>query len=144
MSLGSNLRLARRKSGYTQVQLAKKIGANSPTSVARIERDETTSPRLSTLKKIAEALNMSIVELIGGSVKINKGNSDELRRSLLRFIERRGVELAIDGNDRDFLFSLSVNTSIVDHNDDWWEGQLRIFRKHQRGGSAGLKDPARP
>ena len=144
MGLGSNVRIARRKNGYTQAQLAKKIGSNSPTSISRIERDETTSPRLSTLKKIAGALNISVAELIGGSVKSNKGNNDDLRRSLLLFIERRGVELAIDGNDRDFLFSLSVNTSIVDHNDDWWEGQLRIFRKHQRGGSAGLKDPARP
>ncbi|MFQ5885976.1 MAG: helix-turn-helix domain-containing protein [Anaerolineae bacterium] len=49
---------ARLATGLTQAQLAKKIGTNQA-SISRLENGEA-NPRLSTLKKLADVLNMEL------------------------------------------------------------------------------------
>lgn len=62
MSLGSNIQMHRKLNGYTQKQLAEKINL-SRTYLADIEKDRY-NPSLETLKSIAEALNVSLSELV--------------------------------------------------------------------------------
>lgn len=49
---------ARLTAGFTQAQLAKKIGTNQA-SISRLENGEA-NPRLSTLKKLADVLNVEL------------------------------------------------------------------------------------
>jgi transcriptional regulator with XRE-family HTH domain len=65
--IGRRLRERRRLLGLTQEETARKAGVPL-NSVARIERGEVRDPHLSMLSGIAEALDMSISELIGEPV----------------------------------------------------------------------------
>jgi transcriptional regulator with XRE-family HTH domain len=47
----------------TQHELARAAGVD-PTAIIRIERGYTEEPRISTLRKLAEALDLQIGELI--------------------------------------------------------------------------------
>jgi len=63
---------ARIRAGFTQAELAKKIGTKQ-SSVARIENEtETTLPSLSFLKKIAEALDTSLLAPRFASLETSK------------------------------------------------------------------------
>lgn len=57
-----NLKLERIRKGLSQKQLARLAGVCQNTLV-KLERDEIDSVRVDTLKKIANVLGMSIVEL---------------------------------------------------------------------------------
>ena len=54
-----SLRLARAHLGLTQAQTAKKLGI-SQQAYAKLESPKKTNPSLSTLKKIAESLDISV------------------------------------------------------------------------------------
>jgi transcriptional regulator with XRE-family HTH domain len=60
--LGSNLRAARKKLGLTQEQVAERSGVHS-TEVSRIEAGKR-DPQVSTLRKLAAALEVSPGELL--------------------------------------------------------------------------------
>ena len=53
----------RTRRALTQAELAKRAGVTTAT-VARIERDEI-EPRMTTLRKLAEALGVDPAELVG-------------------------------------------------------------------------------
>lgn len=60
---GRRLRQFRREAGLTQVGLAEKSGVD-PNTIARLERGEHT-PSHPTLKRLAEALRVTISDLLG-------------------------------------------------------------------------------
>lgn len=63
MTTGQHIRTARQKAGMTQAQLAERLGIPYQ-SIGQWERD-VRNPKLDTLKRIADALNISIQDLMG-------------------------------------------------------------------------------
>ncbi len=63
VKIGDNLKQKRIRRALTQEDLAQKAGLTTA-SVARIERNET-EPRMSTLRKLAKALDLDPAELVG-------------------------------------------------------------------------------
>ena len=63
--IGEQLRAWRAARGLSQVALAEKAGV-VPVLVARLELGQT-DPRLATLRRLAEALKLTVGELVDGS-----------------------------------------------------------------------------
>jgi len=63
VKIGDNLKRQRIRKALTQEDLAQLAGLTTA-SVARIERNET-EPRMSTLRKLAKALDLDPAELVG-------------------------------------------------------------------------------
>ena len=63
MTTGQQIKAARQKAGMTQAQLAEKLGIPYQ-SIGQWERD-ARNPKLDTLKRIADALNIAVQELVG-------------------------------------------------------------------------------
>ena len=61
-NLGRNLRRARTERDLTQEQVAHRSGVHA-TEVSRIERGKR-DPRISTVEKLAEAVSLSVSELL--------------------------------------------------------------------------------
>lgn len=72
MTTGQRIKAARKKVGVTQEDLGKKLGV-SPSFVAQYETGKR-NPKLETLQRIANALDVSIYELIDG---------DDLKRAVI-------------------------------------------------------------
>ena len=64
MSFGLNLKTERSKKGYSQEELAKKVGIH-PNHLSRYERN-MVSPSIDVVSKIAKEFNMSIDSLFFG------------------------------------------------------------------------------
>jgi transcriptional regulator with XRE-family HTH domain len=62
--IGDNLKKLRVLNALTQAELAQKAGL-TPAAVARIERNEA-EPRMTTLRKLAEALGVEPHQLVRG------------------------------------------------------------------------------
>ena len=62
--LGKMLKQRREEQGLTQAALAHKVGV-SQTYIAKLESGARTSPSLATLRKLAKALGVPVVELLG-------------------------------------------------------------------------------
>lgn len=65
VSYGTNLKRAREKRGWSQAQLAERAGLD-PSTIAMIELGKR-DPRIGTATKLAEALGIYTVDLIGDS-----------------------------------------------------------------------------
>lgn len=65
--LGQNIRRIRRQKGISQIELADQFDADSPT-ISRIEAGNT-NPTIITLKKIADALEVEVSDLVAFSRK---------------------------------------------------------------------------
>jgi transcriptional regulator with XRE-family HTH domain len=63
VKIGENLKRQRIRKALTQEELARQAGLTTA-SVARIERNET-EPHMSTLRKLAKALDIDPAELVG-------------------------------------------------------------------------------
>ena len=63
MTMGEQIKEARKKKNIAQMDLAKMLGVNQ-TMISQWERG-TSNPKLTTLHRIAEALEVSIYELLG-------------------------------------------------------------------------------
>ena len=63
VKIGDNLKRQRIRKALTQEELARKADLTTA-SDARIERNET-EPRMSTLRKLAKALDIDPAELVG-------------------------------------------------------------------------------
>lgn len=61
--LGETLKEERRRSGLTQGELAEKSGVGI-TTIVRIERGQIAEPRVSTLRKLADALGVGTRDLL--------------------------------------------------------------------------------
>ncbi len=64
--VGDNLKRLRVLNALTQAELAQKAGL-TPAAVARIERNEA-EPRMTTLRKLAEALGVDPAALVKGDM----------------------------------------------------------------------------
>ena len=62
--IGKRLKKQRTRRALTQAELAERAGVTTAT-VARVERDEI-EPRMTTLRKLAQALEVDPAELIEG------------------------------------------------------------------------------
>lgn len=71
MSFGDNLKRLRRDKGWTQGELAKVSGIKW-THIPRLEK-EGADPKLSTIYRLAEALNCSFDTLLMDSEKVSMG-----------------------------------------------------------------------
>lgn len=76
MEIGQSIQEARKKAKLTQKELAEKVGIATIT-VQQYERGDRT-PKIETLQKIAQALNIDVGVLYG--VEVNKGNPQYLNR----------------------------------------------------------------
>ena len=72
MTTGQRIKAARKKAGLTQKELGERMG-QSFQSIAQWEND-LRNPKLETLQRIANALEVSIYELIDG---------DDLKRAVI-------------------------------------------------------------
>ncbi len=61
--VGETIRHHRQRVGMTQEELARQAGI-APTSIVRLESGEVRAPRLSTLHKLAGALQIPVAELV--------------------------------------------------------------------------------
>ncbi|MFH1379360.1 MAG: helix-turn-helix transcriptional regulator [bacterium] len=66
--LGDKIKYFRIKRGLTQYQLAKKAGLY-PTMYGKIEQNLSADPTIWSIIKIADALNVSLDELVGRKFK---------------------------------------------------------------------------
>lgn len=73
MTIGEKIKQARKKAGYTQKKLGEKLGI-SQVRVAQYESG-IRNPKIETVRKIAEALNVEITDLIPELMRI--GNTIE-------------------------------------------------------------------
>jgi XRE family transcriptional regulator of biofilm formation len=85
-SLASRLRSEREKAGLSLNRLAEETGM-SKTYLLRLERDEDANPSLDVLRRVTEALDITIADLIG--VPPTRGVSKEFTYppSLLAFAD---------------------------------------------------------
>ena len=65
-SLGTRIRQARRAAGLTQAGLAVRVGV-STTTLHKIEVGRIPDPRVSTVVKIADVLQVRLDALVGGT-----------------------------------------------------------------------------
>lgn len=106
MTTGQRIKAARKKVGVTQEDLGKKLGV-SPSFVAQYETGKR-NPKIETLKRIADALSISIYELIDG---------DDLKRAVI-------YGEGLGGNPAEQDDTSSELTTIVDSYDSHSHGWL--------------------
>lgn len=99
-AIGETIRLYRGRRGMTQEQLAQKAGI-APTSVVRLENAEIERPRISTLTKIAGALEIDSQEL---SSFVDRRPNEQLPR----------VEVG----------EVGPFTAVYQRDGDWWIGYV--------------------
>ena len=123
--LGKRLQDARRTAGLTQQGLCQKSGLSYST-LAKIERGAIKAPSIFTIEKIAEALNISLDELIGTN-KLSGTSIKQRHRSksgisfvyfdingcLVRFYQRAVTKMAHDSGK-----STDIVETILWHYDD--------------------------
>lgn len=68
-TLAQRVRLLRQSQGWTQVQLAERLGMSSP-QITRLESDKQDEGRiqLATLRRLADAFEITVGELLGESL----------------------------------------------------------------------------
>lgn len=92
LELGSEIRALRLKSGLTLKSLARAAGV-SQSLISQIERG-VASPSITTLRRVAAALNVPIAALFLGSGEASSGETDRLgRRLIVRRHERKGLHI---------------------------------------------------
>lgn len=95
MTTGQRIKVARKNAGLTQKQLSKKLGIAYQT-LAQWEND-LRNPKLETIQKIANALNVPFISLLD--------NDNDIGAALVHKIEQRADELCQQniGNGRAIL-----------------------------------------
>ena len=135
MALGKRLQAARQTAGFTQQGLCQKAGLSYST-LAKIERGAIRSPSVFTVQTIAEALGLSLDELIG-KPSASSATPGKLRRRsksgisfvyfdingcLLRFFHRAFSKLAVvSGQPADV-----VETAFWHYNDQVCRGEIGL------------------
>lgn len=87
MSIGETVRMLRLAKGMNQVELAKASGLSAPT-ISRIENGKIKQVKSEALKQLAEALGVSVDDLIGQTERaseddVKKYKSDSQMRHLV-------------------------------------------------------------
>lgn len=96
MKIGDRIRAEREKKGMTQEELAKKLGYNTRSAVHKIEQKSSLPTK--TLQKIADALDVSLAQLMGWNDEIHfeaeyKGEFDKFKAEIEKsLLERNDAE----------------------------------------------------
>lgn len=94
-TIGKNIKAARERAGYSQLDLAKLLDFETATAISLIESDER-KVSAENLKVIAKALHCDVKDLLGlenepvdvrVALRADKDLKDEDREAILRFIE---------------------------------------------------------
>lgn len=93
--IGERIKQARLKIGFSQEELAFKVGFASRSSVSKIEKGEQDIPRLKLIE-IAKALNVSIGQLLDTSEVIPVTNIDSHMHYFLNASISAGYPLTVD------------------------------------------------
>jgi DNA-binding XRE family transcriptional regulator len=72
MTLGERIKIQRERAGLSQQQLATLAGL-SVSMVSQLEQGKKPDPRLSTVLAIADALDVSIIDIVTGAASARKG-----------------------------------------------------------------------
>jgi transcriptional regulator with XRE-family HTH domain len=92
--VGTRIRDERTKAGMSLATLAQMTGL-SKTYLVRLETDETSNPSLDVLHRIAEALDITVADLLGRSRLVYDADSDEgIPPSLRAFADEEGLSEA--------------------------------------------------
>lgn len=100
MSIGTNIKKIRTDKKITRKELAEKIEVSEPT-ISRYENGKR-EPNIETLNKIARALNVSILELIGSTPLTKEhifdgiGGKTEFEQNYISDLESYNNELLIE------------------------------------------------
>lgn len=86
MTIGERIKIARTNAGMTQADLAKIMGVPYQT-IGHWERN-VSSPKYSSLEKVAQALNISIETLILGASDNGKSGNDSKDKAMVSAIEK--------------------------------------------------------
>ena len=86
MGIGENIRRYRTAAGLSQEQLADKIG-KTRSAISQYESN-TTTPYMYVIEKIADALGVEAVDIVGDSVKLTETEAELL--SLHRAMTAQG------------------------------------------------------
>jgi len=93
MSLGANIRRARKARGWTQKELAERVESDA-SYMNRIETGKA-NPSIAVLARIAEALEVSLDELVKG-----RGDGPEVHIQDTGLLERMRLIDSLDEQDR--------------------------------------------
>jgi HAD superfamily hydrolase (TIGR01509 family) len=131
-SLGRHLQDARRRAGLTQQELCHKADISYST-LAKIERGAIKAPSVFTIRRVSEALGVSLDEIIGsttGGPQKPKGRSEsgvtfvyfDINGCLVRFFHGAFAELAKDsGATAD-----TIETAFWHYNDAVCRGEMSL------------------
>jgi transcriptional regulator with XRE-family HTH domain len=134
MSLAERLRIAREAAGMTLEELAAKADI-SKTYLWELEKDESgeKKPSADVLLRIANALSITLAELLGLPMVQVKKRKVALRRALLEFQERmKRLGKALSQRDLQELASMSFRGGQPRTVDEWHELYLTLDRMARR------------
>ena len=129
-SLGKQLQLARQKVGLTQQAMCQQAGLSYST-LAKIERGAIKSPSIFTVKQIADVLDVSLDQLLGGLAKKNTKKRTksgvsfiyfDINGCLVRFYHRAFTAIAKDTG----LSPDAIETAFWHYNDAICTGQMSV------------------
>jgi len=89
-AVGAQIRAERGRAGLSVARLAEETGL-SKTYLLRLENDADANPSLDVLRRIADALDLTIADLIGVAPTRFVGDGDDYPPSLLRFADEHGL-----------------------------------------------------
>lgn len=116
-NIAENIRALRAQRGMSQAELAERIGRKR-SAVGNYESG-VREPDLDTLRALAEALNVSVSELIGGDA------ADPRPAAELDPARRRLLELARNGSQRDVDQAVAILDALKRTNPDFYDGEGR-------------------
>ncbi len=130
-TLGKQLQRARQKVGLTQQAMCQKAGLSYST-LAKIERGAIKAPSIFTIKQIADVLDMTLDQLVGGALGGKTGKKTtksgvkfiyfDINGCLVRFYHRAFTAIAEDTQ----LSPDSIETAFWQYNDAICTGKMSI------------------
>lgn len=112
MTFGERIKEARKRAGLTQAELAERIGTTMQ-NISQYERS-IRSPRIGTIKKIAEALNVPVMQ-IWDDLPLQEGHEDGKRQKQREHIMSTYDSLTDAAQDRlvSYADDLAANPSNI-------------------------------
>lgn len=92
MDIGEKIKKIRKESGITQKQLAQKLGV-SQAAIVQFE-SEKSNPKIDTLKKIADALNVSVMDFLDTDDSITEIGEDGYINHISKYHFKPSLQLS--------------------------------------------------
>ena len=124
-TIGDRLRRARREQGMTQEELAERSGL-SRELIAKIEQGRRQSVRLTTLTRLAQALDLPLSELADNRPRLDSDREGASVLAIRDVLLSPSLLPGIDpGDDEGQPTTLAhLNTAVDRAADAYWNGQL--------------------